>query len=114
MKRDPVTPELRLAVFTRDGGCIAPLVGGSVMDCWGRLTLEHVKTELRMSKRAPSDERHLVTLCEGHTENGRRAGYQWNTDKRNRAAVREYLERVRDPHATHVDPCPACPPRAVA
>jgi hypothetical protein len=109
MKRDPVTPDVRSAVFLRDKGCIAPLLGGTFMDCAGRLTLEHVKDELRMGVRAPSDMAHLVTLCEGHTENGRRAGYQWNTDKRNRALVRAYLERVGNPHLAHVDPCsPTC------
>lgn len=102
---DPVTPETRIAVLRRDGSCVAPLLGASALDCWGRSTLEHVKDELRMSKRAPSDLRHLVALCEGHTENGRRAGHQWNTTKENRAKVRAYLERVTDPHAAHVDPC---------
>ena len=99
MRADPVTANLRLQVLTRDGGCIAPLLGGSVHDCFGRLTLEHVKDELRMGKRAPSDLAHLVTLCEGHTEPGRRAGYQWNTDKANRAKVRAYL---------HLVPVPGC------
>lgn len=94
MKRDPVTPDTRLAVFARDKGCVAPLLGGSVMDCWGRLTQEHVKSELRLGKRAPSDMAHLVTLCQGHTEPGMRAGYAWNLDKRNRAKVRAYLESV--------------------
>jgi hypothetical protein len=64
------------------------------MDCFGRLTLEHVKSELRMGVRAPSDMAHLVTLCQGHTEDGRRAGYQFNTTKENRSLLREYLERV--------------------
>ncbi len=91
MRADPVTPETAADVFLRDGSCIAPLLGGTAMDCWGRATLEHVKDTLRMGKRAPSDMAHLVALCEGHTENGRRAGYQWNTDKANRARVREYL-----------------------
>lgn len=93
-RRDPVTPELRLAVFARDGGCIAPYLGGTVHDCWGRLTIEHVKSELRMGKRAPSDLAHCVALCEGHTEPGMKAGYVWNTNSRNRALVRDYLARV--------------------
>jgi len=37
---------------------------------------------------------HLVTLCEGHTETGMRAGYVWATDKVNRAAMRDYLADV--------------------
>ncbi|HCO01857.1 MAG TPA: hypothetical protein DIT48_00565 [Actinobacteria bacterium] len=92
--RDPVTAAMRLRVFARDRGCVAPLLGGSVMDCFGRLTLEHVKGELRMGVRAPSDMAHLVTLCQGHTEDGRRAGFQWNTVKENRLLVREYLAGV--------------------
>ena len=109
MRRDPVTPEVAAFVFARDEGCIAPRLGGSAFDCWGRLTLEHVKRELRMSKRAESVPECLVTLCEGHTEPGRKAGYQWNTDKRNRAKVRDYLASVESPHLAHVDPCgPTC------
>ena len=94
MRKDPVTTSMRLAVLTRDGGCVAPLLGGSALDCWGRLTLEHVKDEPQMGVRAPSDLSHLVTLCQGHTEDGRRAGFQWNTNRANREAVRAYLERV--------------------
>jgi len=93
-RRDPVTATIRLRVFARDKGCVAPLLGGSVMDCWGRLTIEHVKDELRLGVRAPSDMAHLVTLCQGHTEDGRRAGHQWNTAKQNRLLVREYLEAL--------------------
>lgn len=91
--RDPVSPELRLLIFERDGGCIAPFLGGSAADCWGRLTIEHVKAELRSSVRAESIPSRMVTLCQGHTEDGRKAGRQWNTTKANRALVRTYLER---------------------
>ena len=94
MRRDPVTPEVALAVFTRDGGCIAPRLGGSFMDCWGRNRVEHVKAEPRMGRRAESIAERLVTLCEGHTEPGMRAGYVWATAKENREACREYLARV--------------------
>jgi len=66
-QRDPVTPEMREAVFARDGySCVAPRLGGSSMDCGGRDTLDHVRDEPRMGVRAPSDMAHLVTLCEGH------------------------------------------------
>jgi hypothetical protein len=34
--------------------------------CSGRSTLEHVKDQLRMGKKAPDDEQHLVILCEFH------------------------------------------------
>lgn len=89
--KDPVTADTALAVLRRDNGCVAPRLGGSFMDCWGRNRLEHVKAEPRMGKRAESVPERLVTLCEGHTEPGMKAGYVWCTDKANRAALREYL-----------------------
>ena len=97
-RRDPVTPERAIEVFERDGGCLAPRLGGSAMDCWGRNRIEHVKREPRMGKRGDL----LGTLCEGHTEPGMKAGYVWCTDAKNREAMRAHLlgleEPSRDPH----------------
>lgn len=70
---------------------MAPRLGGSAMDCWGRNRIEHVKVEPRMGRRAEPRADRLLTLCEGHTEPGMRAGYVWATDRRNREACREYL-----------------------
>lgn len=101
-RRDAVTHEAALAIFTRDQGCLAPRLGGSSMDCFGRLRIEHVKVDQRMGKRGEL----LGTLCEGHTETGMRAGYVWATDARNREAMREYLLSLpANPHEGHVDPC---------
>jgi hypothetical protein len=94
MRRDPVTPELREAVFLRDQGCLAPRLGGTAHDCFGRLRIEHVKAEPRMGVRAESVLSRLATLCEGHTEPGMRAGYVWCTARENRAALRAYLAEV--------------------
>lgn len=93
---DKVTPEVRAHVLARDGGCVARVLD-SPERCWGRITLDHVKAQQRMGDRAPSDPRHLVALCQGHTEDGRRAGFQWNTAKENRHALREYLRSVEVP-----------------
>jgi len=119
MRKDPVTPGVAQAVMLRDAHeiwldaeaysrlkvteqnywtkriiCVAPVLDPSQSGaCWGRTTLEHVKDDLRMGRRAASDPAHLVSLCQGHTEDGRKAGYQWNTDKRNREKVREWLRR---------------------
>lgn len=94
---DRVTSELRWSVFRRDGGCVlARLEPGHVCrDQWGaphapddlwRLTLEHVKDEPRMGKRAPSDMAHMVALC------------WWANvgvpSKQARAAMRDYLASV--------------------
>ena len=84
---DRVTPERAVEVFTRDGDCLAPRLGGSVMDCWGRNRIEHVKLRSRLGRRGVL----LGTLCEGHSEPGMRAGYVWATDAVNRRAMREYL-----------------------
>lgn len=116
MRADAVTPEMALAVLTRDAGCLAPRLGGTAMDCWGRNRIEHVQLGYgRMGKRAPATLGTLATLCEGHTEPGMRAGYVWCTDHKNREALREYLRTANeDPHAAHVDRCPGCPPLAVS
>lgn len=90
---DKVDPVERDHVLRRDGGCIAPRVDLEAGPCWGRVTLDHVKDEARMGVRAESDRYHLVSVCQGHSEDGRKAGYQWNTSKEGRAAERDYLAK---------------------
>src|SRR5262245_57857423 len=119
MRRDPVTPEVYAEVIRRDTmefirrqvlfesrrgamrsipGCVAVFLAPSTSGpCWGRLTLDHVKDQPRMGKRAESDPDHLVSLCEGHTEHGARAGQQWNTA--NRSVLRWYLRSFNDPNS---------------
>ena len=111
-RRDPVTPELREAVLSRDNyQCVAgrmefteawlsPEVDRALLftgnayiplpACSGPLTLDHVKSEPRMGVRAPSDMEHLVTLCAfHHLESG------WATS--HRPELREYLIQVSAP-----------------
>ena len=88
--KDRVSPELAAAVFLRDQGCMAPRLGSSAMDCFGRLRIEHVKRAPRMGKRGEL----LGTLCEGHSEPGMKAGYIWATDRVNREAMRRHLLEV--------------------
>jgi hypothetical protein len=113
-RRDAVSPTLALTVFARDGGCLAPRLGGTAHDCWGRLRIEHVKREPRMGKRGDL----LGTLCEGHTEPGMRAGYVWCTNAENRQRMRDYLLSLPDTaheDCGHVDPvfgCASCLRRA--
>jgi hypothetical protein len=82
---------LAVAVLQRDNGCIAPRLGGSYHDCWGRNRIEHVKAEPRMGVRAESRLDRLLTVCEGHSEPGMKQGYVWCTDRKNRQAMRDYL-----------------------
>jgi hypothetical protein len=109
---DPVTSEIRSAVLLRDGACAAWLIDRSHVcrDAYGTphdprrlavLSIEHIKDELRMGKRAPSDLEHLVALCYGAN-----VGVP---SKELRVELRAYLATVADPHAAHVDPCgPTC------
>jgi hypothetical protein len=85
MHADPVTAELRLAVLARDGDCVAFQFSGTD-ECSGRLTLDHVKEQPMMGKRAPSDMAHLVTLCWHHHLDG------WATS--HRPELRQYLREV--------------------
>lgn len=114
-KADPVTPALREAVLRRDGRCVAAILdrGHECRDAYGmphdsralgKLSLEHVKDQLRMGVRAPSDEAHLVALCYGAN-----VGVP---SKVLRAQLREYLAalpaHVRFTEHTHFEPVPGC------
>ena len=94
---DPVTPEVREAVLKRDQCCVLYQLDDDhyCKDAWGnrhdpsdmsKLTLEHVKDELAMGKRAPSDPQHLVALC-AHANIG-------VPSKAQRAMLRQYLREV--------------------
>ena len=83
---DPVTPDLYLLVMERDQGCVAVTLGEPAADCRGRLTIDHVKSEPRMGRRAPSDLAHMAAVCEWHHL------YGWATS--HRPALREYLRSV--------------------
>ncbi len=96
-KSYPVTGAVRWAIIHRDGGCtLARLFfDHQCRDQWGethspydqrKLTIEHIKDELMMGRRAPSDVRHLVALC---------AGANFGVpSKEERAAMRDYLVAV--------------------
>ena len=93
-RTDQVSPELAAAVFARDKGCLAPRLGGSEMDCFGRAQIAHVKAHARMAKRAEPQMNRLVEICDGHSEVGMRAGYVWVTDRQNIEKIREYLRAL--------------------
>jgi hypothetical protein len=83
---DPVTPELYVAVLERDNGCVAVTLGELPDACRGRLTLDHVRDQPMMGKRAPSDPAHLVSICEWHHL------YGWATS--HRPELRVYLREI--------------------
>ena len=105
MRADAVTPELREEIFAADAyRCVARQIArglGEKLDAcrnkWGAwviethrypvaaLTLDHVKDAPMLGKRAPSDRRHLVTLCWHHHLDG------WATA--HRPELRSYIAR---------------------
>ena len=84
-RRDPVAQWLHDLVLVRDGDCVALRLGATDA-CAGRLTLDHVKDAPMMGRRAPSDPRHLATICFHHHLDG------WATS--HRPELRDYLAGV--------------------
>ncbi len=85
--RDPVTEEVRQYVLERDGyRCLGPRLG-AMTQCRGPLTLDHVKSQPMMGKRAPSRADSLVTLCQFHHVETR-----WATSHRD--TLRAYLRAM--------------------
>lgn len=92
-----VTPDLHRRIVQRDGCIVARYdrhhecrdAFGNVHGPWAleRLTVDHVKDDLMMGKRAPSDEFHLVGMC--HAAN---VGVP---DRGLRAFEREYLAGLK-------------------
>jgi hypothetical protein len=92
--KDPVPRWVRDEVLHRDGRCFMERIDRTHVcrDQWGtahssrdvqRLTLEHVKKELRFGVRAGSSKETMVALC--HAENLR------PPSKETREAMRAYL-----------------------
>lgn len=90
--------ELRSYVIQRDGQCVAALLDLShqCRDKWGvphspsdldRLTLEHVKDQPMMGRKAPDEPHHAIALC--HDAN---AVSYWGSA--NRALEKAYLAGV--------------------
>jgi len=66
--------------------CIVPLIDPfNPHTCGGKQEVDHVKDQLRMGKRAPDDEFHLVAMCQNHNT--------WSPPRKElRHAEREYLK----------------------
>lgn len=91
---DTVTAAVHAQVLARDGVCFLYRLDARHIcrDRWGRshgpgdrirLTVDHVKDDPAMGKRAPSDLAHLVAMCW--------AGNVGGPSKAIRQAEREYL-----------------------
>ena len=73
-------------LVARDKECKAPALGATD-PCFGRLTIEHVKFESAIGRRAPSDKFHTLLLCLGHNTG-------WALLSASKEAERQYLSRV--------------------
>jgi len=74
--------------WTRSGTpCVARYLDPGTDACAGRITLDHVKDQPMMGKKAPDDADHLVSICWHHHLDG------WATA--HRPLLREYLARYR-------------------
>lgn len=90
--KDPVTPELRLAVMKRDKTCVGPRIGmpnqcGSQFGSGAHIVLEldHVDNA-GFGKRGPSLTGNLVVLCGYHHRIKTEASRKW------KPLLRKYLE----------------------
>ena len=93
-----IPPQLRILVLERDKGCVGPSVG-MPEPCYGSLELDHVRASHGIGLKSRTEADNLVTLCGGHHRMKTERGRTW------RPVLLDYLERVVDPHAAHVDPC---------
>ena len=118
---DPVPTVVRAEVYARDRVCFLYRLdsGHQCRNAYGnphapgdlaQMTVDHVKDALMFGRRAPSDRRHLVTMCY--------AGNVAVPSKAIRQAEREYLDAMygdEPDHAACVDPCSSvCPAGRVA
>lgn len=102
-----IPPEVRRAVVARDGYCVCDRAGFP-LDVQRRCgdspdELDHVRASHGIGMKSESTVGNLVVLSgwchRWKTEHGRKA----------RELLLDYLARVDDPHAAHVDPCgPTC------
>jgi hypothetical protein len=97
-------PEVRAAIEARDPWCVGPLVG-MPGECYGTPEIDHVRASHGIGMKSRSTVDNGVRLCGGHHRLKTNAGKTW------RPVLLDYLERVGDPHAAHVDPCRDCPSR---
>lgn len=90
--KDKVSPETVALVLKRDGPCVAPRIDpAEIGKCSGRTTFDHVKDEPEMGVRAKSIPAELAAVCQGHSEDGMKAGHQWNTA--HRPEMRDWIRR---------------------
>jgi len=98
---------IRHAVLDRDRGCVCIPAGFPAevqAHCPGwPVELDHVRASHGIGMKSESTIANLVCLSAWC--------HRWKTEhgKTARPLLLAYLERIDNPHAAHVDPCPECP-----
>lgn len=112
IRRTPMKPYRRKAedkvpewlfgyLLGRDKVCVPHKRLGAPGECEGRLTIEHVKEQAMVGKRAPSDKYHTLLACLG-------ANTGWCLTSAAKAAERVYLAVVEKHEEAAIPPCPEC------
>lgn len=99
VRQDRLRTKLPLSQVQPKEACVARFLDPSELGkCWGRITFNHVheRGKQGMQMKAPDDERHLVSLCEGHHGYSTVSG-GWANYKTSIEMERAYLEELYAP-----------------
>lgn len=100
-------PDVAQAIHDRDRTCVGPRVGMPGV-CEGPPEKDHIRASGAIGMKSRSTLDNGVLLCSNvHHPLKTREGRKW------RPVLIEYVERQGNPHDSHVDRCPGCPPLAV-
>lgn len=97
IRQDRLRAKMPLSQVPAIEACVARFLDPSGSGiCYGRLTFNHCheRGKAAMQKKAPDDEKHLVTVCEGHHGLARVAGFSWATSKDGIEKQQTYLEAL--------------------
>jgi 5-methylcytosine-specific restriction endonuclease McrA len=95
-----IPPQMKVDVFTRDGGCVGFLLSFPG-ECAGGLEPDHVRASHGIGMKSRTEPDNLVSLCGSH--------HRWKTDngRKARPLLLAYLATLEGDHP-HVDPTPGC------
>ena len=96
IRQDRLRTKMPLSQVPAKEACVARFLDvDQLMKCWGSITFNHVheRGKQGMSLKAPDDERHLVSVCEGH-HGHLTVGGGWANTKAAIELERKYLEEL--------------------
>jgi hypothetical protein len=99
VRQDRLRAKMPLSQVPAKEACVARFLDpNESATCWGRITFNHVheRGKQGMQMKAPDDEFHLVSLCEGHHGFSRVSG-GWANYAASIELERKYLEEIYAP-----------------